>query len=146
MHACLELLLLIMSCWLILGTCVRCMQDDLTGGYYDAGDNVKFGFPMAFTITMLSWGVIEYKTQLQSSNELSHALEAVKWGTDYFIKAHTAPNVLFGEVREEKMSNATSFRPIDQIYSTSILVQLHDECITMSLHLQSDDLQAIILV
>jgi hypothetical protein len=114
MHASLELLLLIMSCLLILGTCVRCMQDDLTGGYYDAGDNVKFGFPMAFTITMLSWGVIEYKTQLQSSNELSHALEAVKWGTDYFIKAHTAPNVLFGEVREEKMSNATSFRPIDQ--------------------------------
>ncbi|KAJ0046789.1 hypothetical protein Pint_04049 [Pistacia integerrima] len=33
---------------------------DLVGGYYDAGDNVKFGLPMAFTITMLSWGVIEY--------------------------------------------------------------------------------------
>ncbi|KAL4564621.1 hypothetical protein LXL04_028687 [Taraxacum kok-saghyz] len=27
---------------------------DLVGGYYDAGDNVKFGFPMAFTTTMLS--------------------------------------------------------------------------------------------
>ncbi len=31
------------------------------------------------------------------------------------------------------------------IYSTSILVQLHVECITMSLHLQSDDMQAIVL-
>ncbi|KAG5563431.1 hypothetical protein RHGRI_006000 [Rhododendron griersonianum] len=31
---------------------------DLVGGYYDAGDNVKFGLPMAFTITMLSWSVV----------------------------------------------------------------------------------------
>ncbi|EAZ21561.1 hypothetical protein OsJ_05189 [Oryza sativa Japonica Group] len=33
---------------------------DLAGGYYDAGDNVKFGLPMAFTVTMLSWSVIEF--------------------------------------------------------------------------------------
>jgi len=36
------------------------MQVDLVGGYYDVGDNVKFGFPMAFTTTMLSWRVIEF--------------------------------------------------------------------------------------
>ncbi|KAH7537878.1 hypothetical protein FEM48_Zijuj03G0139800 [Ziziphus jujuba var. spinosa] len=28
---------------------------DLVGGYDDAGDNVKFHFPMAFTVTILSW-------------------------------------------------------------------------------------------
>ncbi|KVI12487.1 Glycoside hydrolase, family 9 [Cynara cardunculus var. scolymus] len=33
------------------------MKVDLVGGYYDAGDNIKFGFPMAFTTTMLSWSV-----------------------------------------------------------------------------------------
>ncbi|KAK1577046.1 hypothetical protein Q3G72_018620 [Acer saccharum] len=26
---------------------------DLVGGYYDAGDNIKFSFPTAFTTTML---------------------------------------------------------------------------------------------
>ncbi|KAK9057840.1 hypothetical protein SSX86_022678 [Deinandra increscens subsp. villosa] len=30
---------------------------DLVGGYYDAGDNVKFGLPMAFTVTMRSWSI-----------------------------------------------------------------------------------------
>jgi hypothetical protein len=35
-------------------------QVNLTGGYYDAGDNVKFGFPMAFTVTLLSWSAMEY--------------------------------------------------------------------------------------
>lgn len=71
---------------------------DLVGGYYDAGDNVKFGLPMAFTITMLSWGVIEYRQQIVDAGELGHALEAIKWGTDYFIKAHTYPNVLWVQV------------------------------------------------
>ena len=38
---------------------MRALQVDLTGGYYDAGDNVKFGFPMAFTATLrcLAFGV-----------------------------------------------------------------------------------------
>ncbi|WP_025666652.1 glycoside hydrolase family 9 protein [Aquimarina megaterium] len=34
---------------------------DLTGGWYDAGDHVKFGFPMAYSATVLSWGALEYK-------------------------------------------------------------------------------------
>ncbi|KAJ6674646.1 ENDO-14-BETA-GLUCANASE [Salix viminalis] len=70
---------------------------DLVGGYYDAGDHVKFGLPMAFTVTMLSWTVIEFQHQIAIAGELEHALEAIKWGTDYFIKAHTSPNVLWAE-------------------------------------------------
>lgn len=68
------------------------------GGYYDAGDNIKFGLPMAFTITLLSWSVIEYGDQIAAAGELPHALEAIKWGTDYFIKAHTHPHLLWAQV------------------------------------------------
>ena len=68
------------------------------GGYYDAGDHVKFGLPMAFTVTMLSWSLIEYGGDVAAAGELGHALEAVKWGTDYFIKAHTQPDELWAEV------------------------------------------------
>lgn len=74
------------------------LKVDLVGGYYDAGDNVKFGLPMAFTVTMMSWSIIEYGKQMAASGELGHAMNAVKWGTDYFIKAHPQPNVLYGEV------------------------------------------------
>ncbi|CAA6673229.1 unnamed protein product [Spirodela intermedia] len=56
---------------------------DLVGGYYDAGDNVKFGLPMAFTVTMVAWGVVEYGEEIAGAGELEHALEAIKWGTDY---------------------------------------------------------------
>lgn len=73
---------------------------DLVGGYYDAGDHVKFGLPMAFTMTMLSWGVMEYADHIADAGEYAHALRAIKWGTDYFIKAHTQANVLWAEVGE----------------------------------------------
>ncbi|KAL6533586.1 Endoglucanase [Orobanche hederae] len=105
---------------------------DLVGGYYDAGDNVKFGLPMAFTITMMSWSIIEYGNQISYSGELSHALNAVKWGTDYFIKAHPKPNVLYAEVgdgdtdhycwqRPEDMNTSRAAYRIDQTHPGSDL-------------------------
>ncbi|KAJ6775775.1 ENDO-14-BETA-GLUCANASE [Salix koriyanagi] len=86
---------------------------DLVGGYYDAGDNVKFGFPMAFTITMLSWSTIEFSSQLKARNELSNALDAIKWGTDYFIKAHPQPHVLYGQVGDGDSDHSCWERPED---------------------------------
>ncbi|XP_072960100.1 endoglucanase 13-like [Typha angustifolia] len=86
---------------------------DLTGGYYDAGDNVKFGFPMAFTVTLLSWSVVEYGANLKAKNELLNALAAVRWGTDYLIKAHAAPEVLYVEVGDGDSDHDCWQRPED---------------------------------
>lgn len=72
---------------------------NLVGGYYDGGDHVKFGLPMAFAATMLSWGAVDFQQELKKSNQMAHTLEAIKWGTDYFIKAHPQPNVLWGQVK-----------------------------------------------
>ncbi|KAJ3694611.1 hypothetical protein LUZ60_010091 [Juncus effusus] len=90
---------------------------DLVGGYYDAGDNVKFGLPMAFTITMMSWSIIEYGKQMDASGELSNAMDAVKWGTDYFIKAHPEPYVLYGEVGDGDTDHVCWQRPEDMTTS-----------------------------
>lgn len=84
----------------------------MVGGYYDAGDHVKFGLPMAFTITMLSWSVAEYGDRIAAAGELEHALEAIKWGTDYFIKAHTHPHVLWAQVILERDHGYTTYRLI----------------------------------
>ncbi|KAI3847784.1 hypothetical protein MKX03_009767 [Papaver bracteatum] len=90
---------------------------DLVGGYYDAGDHVKFGLPMAFTVTMLSWSVIEYGEQIANSGEYEHVLEAIKWGTDYFIKAHTYPNVFWAEVGDGDTDHYCWQRPEDMTTS-----------------------------
>jgi endoglucanase len=71
---------------------------DLTGGWFDAGDHVKFGLPMAFTTTMLAWGAVENRGAYASSGQLTHLLNNLRVPNDYFIKAHPAPNVLYGQV------------------------------------------------
>jgi hypothetical protein len=71
---------------------------DLTGGWYDAGDHVKFGLPMAASATMLAWGLVEYRASYVQTGQLNAALDNLRWATDYFIKAHTAPNELYGQI------------------------------------------------
>ncbi|KAJ1427090.1 Six-hairpin glycosidase superfamily [Sesbania bispinosa] len=62
-----------------------CLQDGVVGGYYDAGDAIKFNFPASFAMTMLSWSVIEYRAKYQVVEELSHVKDIIKWGTDYLL-------------------------------------------------------------
>lgn len=71
---------------------------DLTKGLYDAGDLIKFGFPMAFTATVLSWAILEYGDHMKQLKELQNAHDSLKWITDYLINAHPSPNVLYVQV------------------------------------------------
>jgi endoglucanase len=66
--------------------------------YSKAGDHVKFGFPMASAMTVLSWGGIVFRTGYEKSGQTEHLLQAVRWGTDYLIKAHVSDYVLYGQV------------------------------------------------
>ena len=72
--------------------------EDLTGGWYDAGDYVKFGFPMAYSATVLAWGLVEYKKAYEAAGQYNHMLSSIKWATDYFIKAHTKKYEFYGQV------------------------------------------------
>jgi endoglucanase len=84
---------------------------DLTGGYYDAGDNVKFGFPMAFTTTLLSWSIIDFGRNM--GPELSNAVKSVKWGSDYLLKATAVPDVVFVQVGDAYSDHNCWERPED---------------------------------
>ena len=68
---------------------------DLTGGYYDAGDNVKYNFPAASAMTLLAWSGIEFAEDYKKAGQFEYLLDTVKWGTDYFIKCHPSKDVLY---------------------------------------------------
>jgi len=86
---------------------------DLSGGYYDAGDNVKFGFPMAGSMTVLAWGMIDYKDAYQCAGQLDWAYKTIKWGTDWFIKAHVSDNKLYGQCGDGGADHSWWGRPED---------------------------------
>ncbi|EAR10027.1 glycoside hydrolase family 9 protein [Reinekea blandensis] len=79
---------------------------DLTGGWYDAGDHVKFGFPMAATATMLAWGVIENPDAYEQTGQLPHIKNNLRFVADYFVKAHTGPNEFYGQVGKGSVDHA----------------------------------------
>ncbi|XP_047327872.1 endoglucanase 24-like [Impatiens glandulifera] len=88
-------------------------QGNLIGGYYDAGDNIKFGFPMAFTTTMLAWSVIEFG-EFMPPTELRNALVATRWATDYLLKTVSQlPDRIFVQVGDPIEDHNCWERPED---------------------------------
>jgi len=79
---------------------------DLTGGWYDAGDHVKFNFPMAYTVTTLAWGGIEFKDHYIKSGQYNILQRNLRFVTDYFLKCHTGPQELWGQVAAGGLDHA----------------------------------------
>ncbi|CAG0886960.1 unnamed protein product [Darwinula stevensoni] len=122
---------------------------DLVGGYFDdtnrcernnwndvdtAGDYVKFGFPMAYTTTVLAWGMIEYANVYKRPCLAAAGRAQLRWATDYFIKyskgqilesrrssehimmsfqAHPSAKKLFGQVGKGDVDHKYWGRPED---------------------------------
>ncbi|KAI3460387.1 hypothetical protein Pfo_017050 [Paulownia fortunei] len=86
---------------------------DLSKGMYDAGDHMKFGFPMAFTATVLSWTILEYGDQMKVVNQLEPVQDSLKWITDYLVNAHPTDNVLYIQVGSPKADHSCWDRPED---------------------------------
>lgn len=79
---------------------------DLSGGFYDAGDHVKFGFPMAFAMTSLAWGGVEFQEAYARSGQLTPLLNNVRYGMDYLINAHPNANTLYVQVGDGTVDHA----------------------------------------
>jgi endoglucanase len=71
---------------------------DLSGGWFDAGDHVKFNFPMAASLTILCWGVVENRDAYEKSGQLTHILNNIRFTAEYLIRCHTAQNEFYGQV------------------------------------------------
>ena len=71
---------------------------DLVGGWFDAGDHVKFGMPLAKTVSTLSLGLIEFEAGYTTAGELENALDGLKWATDWILKAHVSDDEIYVQV------------------------------------------------
>jgi len=79
---------------------------DLTGGWYDAGDNAKFNLPMAYSAAMLGWSVYEDKDAYEEAGQLEYILGDIKWVTDYLIKCHPEDNVYYYQVGDGNIDHS----------------------------------------
>ncbi|ROT73343.1 endo-beta-1,4-glucanase [Penaeus vannamei] len=66
---------------------------------------------MAFTATVLAWGLVDFPAGHQTAGQTEYARAAVKWATDYFLKAHTSYFELYGQVGDGYADHAYWGRP-----------------------------------
>nr|ABD24275.1 endo-beta-1,4-glucanase [Ampullaria crossean] len=86
---------------------------DLTGGWYDAGDFVKFNFPMAWSTAILNWGLLQFKDAYEAAGQLEWMYESVKWPLDYLLKCHSSDDVLYVQVGDGGADHGSWGRPED---------------------------------
>ena len=56
---------------------------------------------MAYSITMLSWSVIEYHKAFDLAGSGKEAVALIQWGVDYLLQAHYE-SIIFAQVRADR--------------------------------------------
>lgn len=59
---------------------------DVSGGYHDAGDHLKFSMTMGYACTSLAWAYYEYPEAFTETGSEEHLLDILKEMCDYFMK------------------------------------------------------------
>ena len=70
---------------------------DLSGGYADAGDYVKSTKTIGHSMSLLAWGLLEFKSGFGVGTHVE-AVEALRWGVDYLLRCHPEPKTLIVQV------------------------------------------------
>lgn len=59
---------------------------DVSGGFHDAGDHVKFGLPEAYSGSTIGWGYYEFKEAYQETGQAEHVETLLRYFNDYFMR------------------------------------------------------------
>lgn len=70
-------------------------EDFINGGWYDAGDHVKFNLPMAYTASMLAWGLYQYPDGVEACGEMTNYINNLTWTLDYLAGCDLGDEVVF---------------------------------------------------
>lgn len=71
------------------------VDDYVTGGWYDAGDHVKFNLPMAYSASMLAWGLYQYPDGVQSAGQTQTYVNNLTFVLDYLAACDEGDTVVY---------------------------------------------------
>ncbi|KAI9016103.1 Six-hairpin glycosidase-like protein, partial [Hyaloraphidium curvatum] len=82
-------------------SCMDCRGpggEDMSGGWYEATNALKFGGPFAHTLTILGWNTWNYAEHLRAINNLDEARRWITHGAEYILRAYPRRNVFVGQM------------------------------------------------
>ncbi|QRV78636.1 endoglucanase [Ceratobasidium sp. AG-Ba] len=78
--------------------CIGLYGEDLRGGYYEAANTMKWGLPLAWTITQLAFNIHAFPDGFKSVNEWQEAMEGVQWGANYIVNCIANKDQFVGQL------------------------------------------------
>lgn len=78
---------------------------DLSGSYSDCGDTLSYGLANSFALYTLALQGIHYKEEYQRIGEWDRFLKILTRGTDWWIRAHPEPYVLYAQVGDGTLNH-----------------------------------------
>ena len=114
--------------------------DFIPGGWYDAGDHLKFTLTNAYSASMLAWGLLEYGDAVKEIGLYGSYLQNLKWGLDYVEACDLGDKVIgtIGEdgfdhvwygspevyIRKFYLKSGSEDRPYDTITCTTTVAEM----------------------
>ena len=71
------------------------MSDGVLGGWYDAGDHVKFNLPMAYSASMLAWGIYQYPDGVEKAGLMDTYVNNLEFVLDYLAECDKGDEVVY---------------------------------------------------
>ena len=65
-----------------------CVHHLITSMLCDTAGNIKATSPIAFTTTLLVWGLMAFGSGFKAAGQAAAALDSIRWGSDYLLKVH----------------------------------------------------------
>ncbi|MBQ8296843.1 MAG: glycoside hydrolase family 9 protein [Ruminococcus sp.] len=114
--------------------------DVIPGGWFDAGDHLKFTLTNAYTASVLAWGLIEYEDAVKEVGLYESYLQNLKWGLDYVAACDLGDSVIgtigddafdhvwYGSpevyIRKFNLKSGSEDRPYDTITCTTTVAEM----------------------
>jgi hypothetical protein len=89
---------------------------DLTGGFHDCGDHVKFGLPQCYAASALAWDYYEFKDVFVDKGQDKYMLNILKHFTDYLLKCFPNKTTFYYQIGEGNADHAYWGPPELQTY------------------------------
>lgn len=88
------------------------LTDRVPGGWYDAGDFIKLNFPLAPTVSMLAWGMLEFNQAYATANGTTAAKRDLKVAVDYLANSYdSSAQTYVGQIGDPDVDHAYWGRP-----------------------------------
>ena len=98
--------------------------DFIPGGWFDAGDHFKFTLTIAYTATVLAWGLYEYGDAVEKAGLGEKYKNNLKWALDYIAEADQGGKIV-GTIGKDGFDHAWWGSP--EVYLRKMKLMTKDE-------------------